>query len=380
MNPSKSQFLLALTACSVTAMANINLLNAWRDDPHLRTGGLAFTVWIVGVLGHAYISHRSRRRSADPAIWILIMVMIVLSWMSTLHVLGHLGLAAAGLIAARNNLRAEWLLLAGALSWIPATGWLIQALVATDVDQWRVLLVSVAVIASLVAQWPKGRPNPGQPLMNPTSPHPSSLALFAIVVVFVALATWFALPIKPSQTSLDDLPVSGPNFVSRAVPLEADEARRLHGAQAIKRICRNHDQLFWLVAIDGTENRHAVHDPLYCLRGQGWSIVNQYEIPIANGVGKRYSLTRDGESKAFIYWFSSGSAPFHAMTRYWAESSARRLTKGRSGSEPILYYVVPINRNSEVQWQRILESATVLVTAGEPSVASDQQNSQDGID
>lgn len=378
MNASILHRALAFAAWTTAFLTSLDLLEAWRDDPHLKTAGAAFTVWLVAIIAHLYKSWRTGPHlPTHTAPWAAILLAALLSWAMALNVLGHLSFVAACLLPIRNP-RIRWLLLIAAMSWVPASGWVFQALLGANVDPFRIVIVSVTVVGSLVTLGSQRfRELETVPEVGRRALPPPQMAF--TLGSAALLVMWLCLPSKPSTTSLDSLPESGPHFVSRPVPLGSEEAKRLRGAQAIKRLCRNGDQLFWLVAIDGSENRHAVHDPLYCLRGQGWQIAKQHEFPLADGVGKRYSLARDGESKAFIYWFSSGSAPFHAVTRYWAESSARRLTKGRSGSEPILYYIVPISQHSDVQWHRILESATQVVHSSQgisfPPVEAGSQDS-----
>ena len=76
---------------------------------------------------------------------------------------------------------------------------------------------------------------------------------------------------EPSQR-LRVLPKAGLGFASRDLPLNETEVQVYRQAEAVKRFYQARGQRFILTVVDGSRNRHAVHDPLYRFRGDGWQV------------------------------------------------------------------------------------------------------------
>lgn len=79
------------------------------------------------------------------------------------------------------------------------------------------------------------------------------------------------------------LPLVGPGLVGRALPLTDGERVQLAGAPATKRQYRIDGRTVRALAVDASANRHAVHDPGYCLVGRGYERVSREELATPRG-------------------------------------------------------------------------------------------------
>ncbi|TAE92606.1 MAG: exosortase-associated EpsI family protein [Verrucomicrobia bacterium] len=151
---------------------------------------------------------------------------------------------------------------------------------------------------------------------------------FAVVVTLI----WPMLPMVGGEDRLSSIPMSGPDFESREVKLKEHEIRFLDGAQAIQRIIkpRGGSKLSMSV-IDGSGNRHAVHDPSYCFAGGGWKMVQQREVALSSGKALLMSLSKEGQMMEAMWFFDDGHQQFTSSVTYWLRASLRRATRGWSG-------------------------------------------------
>ena len=116
-----------------------------------------------------------------------------------------------------------------------------------------------------------------------------------------------------------------------------------------------------LMVIDGARNRHAVHDPTYCFRGAGWEIAGDRPFELPGGTGKILSLHKGNETREAVYWFSDGCDRHAQVTRCWWQMALRRLTFGKSGPDPVLVLIQPLDngefdgRSLEIKLPQLFE-------------------------
>lgn len=173
---------------------------------------------------------------------------------------------------------------------------------------------------------------------------------FAIVLGMV----WQFYPLPDALARIDSLPLIGKNFIGKNVPLSDFEKNFFKGINLIKRDYNIGNQTFFIIALDGTHNRHVVHDPYYCFRGMGWTILQERTIEIPGGQAAILNIEKGGVQKEAMFWFSSETERYISPLRYWWQATLRRLTLGRSGPEPILIMVQPINQ-TPVDWNQLPE-------------------------
>ncbi len=178
------------------------------------------------------------------------------------------------------------------------------------------------------------------------------LGLLLAAAILLSMV-WNRLPSEGTPSLLDTVPTEGWQMRSRDLPLTDLEKRWLDGAQGLKRLYALPTGSWMLAVTDGTANRHAVHDPSYCFRGDGWSVVRERTVPLDQGSARLLTLQRGDETLEALYWFYAGGEPFDSMPEYWLRSTLRRLTRGWSGPEPLLFILRPV-RPEQPDWDRAL--------------------------
>lgn len=189
-----------------------------------------------------------------------------------------------------------------------------------------------------------------------------------ILWVFLALAVclgllWQYAPLKDAKERLKAFPLSGPSFAGQDLPLGGWEVDFFKNVNVMKRVYRVGDQTLFITALDGTRNRHVVHDPLYCFRGSGYEVISQTSMPLPSGKGSVgvVRLAKDGKEQDAMYWFSNGRDTYDKPLRYWWQATIRRLTLGLSGEEPILIVVQPLD-NSPLDPKEVVHFFPQLLT------------------
>ncbi|MBL9174368.1 MAG: exosortase-associated EpsI family protein [Verrucomicrobiales bacterium] len=188
---------------------------------------------------------------------------------------------------------------------------------------------------------------------------PRTLLWWALAAAIALALVWQAVPIADATSRTARLPVSGWRLSSRDIPLTATEASIFGHAHVVKRLYQISGQRVVLTAIDGTRERHAVHDPQYCFRGAGWKIRDGRDHPVPGGVARQIHLVRGADHAEALYWISDAQVRHASVARAWIQSTFRRLTFGRSGGEPVLFILQPVAGES-VDWTRLVSDCPDL--------------------
>lgn len=182
----------------------------------------------------------------------------------------------------------------------------------------------------------------------------------ALGIAVVLGLIWQFFPLKNAQERLARIPLSGDHFVGENVPLTDFEEKFFKNVNVLKRIYRIEGVYYFVTALDGTDNRHVVHDPYYCFTGSGWDIKSEKNIPIKNGFAKEIIITKGAQEKAALFWFSNGKEDFTSPMRYWWDATLRRFTLGWSGEEPVLIMIQPLDSVTDVDWKKITTELAAL--------------------
>jgi Protein of unknown function (DUF3485) len=172
---------------------------------------------------------------------------------------------------------------------------------------------------------------------------------------------WQLYPLPDAKKRMDTLPLVGKGFVGTDVPETEFEQIFFKGVNVIKRVYRIEHANFFVTVLDGTHNRHVVHDPYYCFTGSGWTIQSKKEIPLKHGDGEELVISKNNREKAAIFWFTDGTIVYRSPFEYWWKSTIRRLTLGRSGQESILIMIQPLDTTKDIDWKKITDILSPLV-------------------
>ncbi len=169
------------------------------------------------------------------------------------------------------------------------------------------------------------------------------MLLFSAVILALLLGFASKQYTQRDLTSrLDHLPIQGTGYRGHDVPLTAGEQSIFGDARVIKRIYRLGKLSFVFLAIDGSRYRHAVHDPAYCFRGMGWEVEKRSPIPFEGGEAALLSLAQEERHRTALFWFSDGAHRHSSIIHYWFQATARRLTFGLLGTEPLFIILQPM--------------------------------------
>lgn len=162
--------------------------------------------------------------------------------------------------------------------------------------------------------------------------EPSWLLIgIALVPVLIELAA-------PRTTAAPPhLPIAGAGFSSKPLPLTPSEQALLARVPASKRAYRIDGRELFLVSLDATADRHAIHDASYCLQGKGWQILRDQIRELSDGDVRFLEARRnDGAVRHSVTFFESDGQRFTSTWRYLAEYVRARL---RPGTRAVRYTV-----------------------------------------
>ncbi len=178
-----------------------------------------------------------------------------------------------------------------------------------------------------------------------------TLAVILILSVVLTVA-WRWIPLPDNEALITSLPANGAAYQSASITLTAAEQAIYGEANAVKRLYRIGSDDVMVLMVDGTRNRHGVHDPAYCFRGGGWTITDRTPFPLQNGDGALYTMQRGQQTTQALSWFTDGRSQWSSPLRYWWVATLRRATLGLSGPEPVLVVVQPTEAIPD--WNRLL--------------------------
>lgn len=161
---------------------------------------------------------------------------------------------------------------------------------------------------------------------------------------------WQFAPLPDAKKHLENLPLSGIGYQGKNIPLEPFEKEFFKDVHILKRLYQVNGQNFFITVLDGTHNRHVVHDPYYCFKGGGWTVLQEKNISIKKGNASLLLIGKDGYQREALFWFSDGKKQHNSPFYYWMQATLRRLSLGASGPEPVLVVVQPLT-DDPVNWK-----------------------------
>jgi hypothetical protein len=169
--------------------------------------------------------------------------------------------------------------------------------------------------------------------------------LWAVIGVAMACgALWAMYPLPDAARRLQSVPRSGAGFSSTDITLTPTELQALGRVNLIHRQYQVENQSFYTTIIDGTKDRHAVHDPRYCFQGAGWNVLAERKLDLPGGEANWVRATQGDREVQALFWFSDGKTRYTSVLRYWWQTTLRRMTLGRSGAEPVLVVLQSFGR------------------------------------
>ncbi|MBA4138851.1 MAG: hypothetical protein C0518_16220 [Opitutus sp.] len=168
-------------------------------------------------------------------------------------------------------------------------------------------------------------------------PRPARRALWLAAAVSVGCGiAWGIYPLSNAAERLRAVPLHAGEFAGRDVALTEAEKKVLGRVDVVHRRYAFADRAVYVTLIDGSRDRHAVHDPRYCFQGAGWRLLDEARRPVAGGEAAWLRAQNDRGVAEAAFWFSDGVARHASLGRYLWNSVVRRATFGRVGDKPVL--------------------------------------------
>jgi hypothetical protein len=175
------------------------------------------------------------------------------------------------------------------------------------------------------------------------------------LVLAVALGLlWQFYPLADAQDRLRAFPKTGLTFRGEELVIPETMKPLFGKAVVVKRGYEVRGQRVIVWIIDGTRNRHAVHDPLYCIRGDGWTIISENAFSVDGGEARLIRAKKNGREAESLVWFSNGYDRHGSALHYWWQTTLRRLTLGRAGPEPLLITVQAAS-SAPINWRQLAD-------------------------
>lgn len=315
------------------AAFSFDLFDAWRTSPVDRLAWVALLIWLSPLAILRWIDRERNLIGRESLVlYAMALVSCLMGQLGAVNAFEHVAL----LLAMTGLLRWTWksgIWLASGVSWMPAFGYLV---VESAPDQVLTLRVALALVGAGIILAPLAHRQPAA--LARANWKRWGLSIGVVIALLVG-ALWRFVPLRGAENRLLAMPTQGPSFRSWSVPLKAEERSLLGEGLAARRLYEFGSTRALVSIVDGTRNRHAVHDPRYCFLGAGFHVQHAAAVPVVGGEATLLRLERNGQRTQIVYWFSDGSQRHGSFTRYWWQTTLRRITWGNSGAEPVLVIV-----------------------------------------
>lgn len=186
---------------------------------------------------------------------------------------------------------------------------------------------------------------------KPSKHHAFWVTLF---ILFLGVVIVRSLSVAPQLDRIDALPLHGATFDGEPLQLTPQEGDYLGNAEAIKRLYTVGGDSYVVVVIDGTHNRAAVRTPESCFLGAGYSILEEYYIPIPGGKATALIMKQGEDTRHIIYWYTTGYSHHSSPMKQSLQSALRRISPGSGANEPFL--VIVETANPKTNWNSLLSA------------------------
>ena len=65
-----------------------------------------------------------------------------------------------------------------------------------------------------------------------------------------------------------------------------------------------------VLVVDGTEDRHVIHNPAFCLMGAGKEIASERDLPLSRGNGSILSISSETSFQELAFWYTNGKSRY----------------------------------------------------------------------
>lgn len=178
-------------------------------------------------------------------------------------------------------------------------------------------------------------------------------ALWILVIFSVGCGiAWSFYPLSGAGEKLRAVPLQCGPFAGVDVPLTERELKVLGRVDVVHRRYEFGARSVYVTLIDGSRDRHAVHDPRYCFRGAGWKVLEERQRPVQGGAATWLRAVNADRHAEAAFWFTGGEQRHSSMTRYLWDSMLRRVSLGRLGGKPVLVVLQSFDEDP-LEWNEV---------------------------
>lgn len=174
--------------------------------------------------------------------------------------------------------------------------------------------------------------------------------VLGLAVALGLLMDWW--PRAEVGSRLDQLPLNGFGIAGRDLPLNPHEAAVFGRTRVLKRLYQAGGERFVLLAVDSGGDRHAVHDPLYCFHGAGWTVIGDATATVPGGQARLVRLTKRSQTAEAMYWFTDGRKRHASALRVWWDHVLGRLGMKSAAARPVLVLLQPLTGQT-ANWREL---------------------------
>jgi hypothetical protein len=340
---SNSKLLPAILITGTCVWLMRHLPAAWLTMRNDLVSPMLFVVWcaVIAIKRWQHVRNTEEPQPADNVTLTAGAIAIVLGNMAELNVGCHLGLACVIAAWWPANALSRAVLVMSAVCWTPALNWFCAGESLAYLSFIRVSIATVGLVLTRTVS----RKCVKQPQFRTSIPV--TCAVLAVLAII-----WEFHDIGDARQRLNSLPLNGFGFQGRGVSLSDVERQQFKGLNCLKRRYRVASDDVLMLVVDGSANRHAVHDPMFCHLSAGWQVLGMQEVPLANGSARLVSYRKAGVETECLFYFSDGRQQYSSAAKYWWQCAMRRVTLGHWSEEPVLVVLQPAT-GDPVDWTKL---------------------------
>ena len=113
------------------------------------------------------------------------------------------------------------------------------------------------------------------------------------------------------------------------------------------------DGITWIiVTATGSSGRSKLHDPTYCLVGEGWKLISEKKLIFEQGTALILYLNKNNDHRQCAYMYFNGRVAYFSPLKYWFDTAINNLTLGFIGSETEMILLYPSRNLDWDEWEK----------------------------
>lgn len=189
---------------------------------------------------------------------------------------------------------------------------------------------------------------------------PRTPLLWIALLLLTTVLIYWSVTLPPSaRDRIDAIPTEGLSYKLEPLPWSEYERKTLKNAVGSKWKCRIGNEEVVLLVVDGAQNIHAIHDPAFCLRGAGFELASEADVPLPGGKAKQLELQNGDQRREVVYWFSNTRERYHSLLQFRLDTTFSRIY---SNIDPPLMVLLYGEHRSPEQWAAIVDILPFMQT------------------